>query len=126
MRLVSVSVTTAADGTASVDTPVMNGFLEKVVVDEGTWSNAAADVTIKDKVTGETLLTITNADGIVGYPLRDVQATDAGAAIAAAAGENIRTRFPVAGKLNIAVAQGGNALTGKVHFFVDDGAAYIK
>lgn len=128
MRRVSTSVTTAADGTASVDTSNITGFIERIVIDAGDLAAGAADITITDKTTGETILTVTNkAAGVAGFVPRDNIQTEAGADIAAAAtSTNVWTRFAVSGKLNIAVAQGGNAKTGKVHVIVDDGAAYVR
>ena len=126
MRRISVDVLTIADGSASVDTPVMNGFIESIVVDEGTWTDGTADVTITDKVTGQTILTITNANGVAAYPVRDNICGQTGADIAAAAtATDVYKRIPIAGKAHIAVAQGGDAKTGKVHFLIDDGSARI-
>lgn len=128
MRRVAATVTTAADGTAAVDTAVINGVIESIVIDSGDLTAGAVDFTITDKDTGLTLLTITDkAAGVAAYPLRDNICGQTGADIAAAAtSTNVWSRMPIAGKAHIVVAGGGNVKTGKVYFFVEDNSVYVR
>lgn len=116
------NILTNAAGNASVVYGPVFGTIEAISVRRGTWTDAAADITVTDTLTGVVLLTITNATGNARYPLRDLITTQAGAdIIAALTSTDPYDKLSVHGTITVAVAQGGNALTGSVYIDVDEG-----
>lgn len=110
---VSVALTTDASGDVTGYASLPGGcFIEKIHIDLGTLASGAADVTITDNLTGESLLALTNisADSI-DYVRRNVQGND-GADIS-----NEYDKFYVSGAVKIVVAQGGDTKTGTVNVY---------
>ena len=123
MRRYKVSVTTAADGSATAYSPRVSGLLHSVTyVPDGTnpYPNTV-DMTITSEATGESLVSRTNvAAGFTTYP-RKPTADDAGTASLYAAGGTAVQAAPGLGndRVKIVLAQGGNAKVGVFHFTVD-------
>ncbi|WP_025294067.1 hypothetical protein [Sphingomonas sanxanigenens] len=123
MRRYKVTVTTAADGTATAYTPRVSGKLHSVhyVPDGANAYPNTVDVTITSEVTGEALVTRTNvAAAFVTYPRKDTAGADGTAALFAAGGTAVQDK-PALGndRIKIVLAQGGNAKVGAFHFLVD-------
>lgn len=105
-RKVTITTDASGDSTDYVD---VYGKIEKIHVEIDGLASGAADVTITDNTSGETILELTNisADS-VDYPRRQVDDTS-GSGIAGA-----YDNFYVNGPLKIVTADGGNAKTGYV------------
>jgi hypothetical protein len=123
MRRYKVTVTTAADGSATAYTPRVGGKLHSVVyVPDGTNPFAnTVDLTVTAEATGEALLSRTNvAAAFAAYPRVATSAPDGTASLYAAAGTAVQDK-PALGndRIKIVLAQGGNAKVGAFHFVVD-------
>jgi hypothetical protein len=110
-----LTITTAADGTATAYTKAFNGlvhgfYLERDATDA---PDATLDVTITDQVTGAALLTITNLAASGRYLPTDLVDDLVGADRA-----GIATRVPVSGQIKVVLAQGGAAKKLHVHSYV--------
>jgi len=112
-----VEVTTAADGTASENTPRVNGYLAGVEVKLGT--AVAVDVTVKDGA-GVTLFSkaTINADAMHVPLMQAVLNTD-GSALTYDGTRKVGARMPVLGPLAVTIANGGNVKTASVILFID-------
>lgn len=107
--IVSFSITTDASGDADT-TYTINKKLEKIFVQIGSLTSGAADVTITDNETGETILGLTNITAnSTDYVRRAVDDT-AGSAVVAYDNFAVKT-------IKIVVADGGNAKTGTVDVY---------
>jgi hypothetical protein len=117
MRIIALPITTAADGTATVQQSenAVNGFLVEVIYVPGTL-DTGADLTISianSKVT-KTLLTLTDAgtSTLTRYP----RGSACGAT--GTVGTDGMQYIPVIGQFKVVVAQGGNAGVGALYFTV--------
>lgn len=113
----SVAITTDAlgAGTATFPRPI-NGYVLEVRSNAASFS-ATADFTITRKgAIGGTIVAFTNNIGPWTYaPRADLHTTAGGTATAGTAFGLI----PVAGEVQVLVAQGGNAQAGTVHIIYD-------
>jgi hypothetical protein len=108
MKRYAVSVTTAADGSATAYSPRVSGllFAAHYVPDGSTPYDNTVDMTITSEATGQSLVARTNVAGT--------------ASLYAAGGTAIQDRIALGNdRIKIVLAQGGNAKTGKFHFLVD-------
>lgn len=113
MKQIAVAITTSAGGAAEVYTPSISARLSAIFVDVGTLA-ATTDITITEESTGASLLTLTNVAADARHLVR-VQASDtSGAPITGAYDSPV-----VRGRIKTVVAQGGNAASGTVYFYVD-------
>lgn len=124
VRKVSVSITTAADGSATVYTQPVSGFVRAIsyVPDGSTPLDTGADITITANTSGLPILTITNlgTSAVTSHPRAATVSTANAAALYAAAGTAVNTEIPVADEaIKFVVAQGGNALKGVFYVYVD-------
>ncbi len=123
MKRYKVTVTTAADGTATAYTPRLSGKIHQIeYVKAGTNSYAdGVDFTITGEATGVGLWTESDVNASAVRAPRQVTHSQAGAAaLYASDGTNIRE--PVAlgnDRVKISLAQGGNAKVGTFHILVD-------
>lgn len=123
MKRYKVTVTTAADGTATAYTPRLSGKIHQIeYVKAGTNSYAdGVDFTITGEATGVGLWTESDVNASAVRAPRQVTHSQAGAAaLYASGGTNIRE--PVAlgnDRVKISLAQGGNAKVGTFHILVD-------
>jgi hypothetical protein len=123
MRRYKVSVTTAADGTATAYTPRVSGKIHQIeYVKDG--SNAYAngvDFTITGEATGISLWAQSdvNASAVVA-PRMPTHSQAGVASLYAADGTAVQERIALSGdRVKIAIAQGGNAKVGAFHILVD-------
>lgn len=116
IRKFTVPVTTAADGTATVYSPYLSGFLESIQYVKTNFADGV-DFTITADGSGETLWGELNVNAQVIKRPRVVVHSTAGVA-----GTNAEFRIALGReRVKIAVAQGGNATTGAFVVTVDDG-----
>ncbi|GLK49496.1 hypothetical protein GCM10017620_24690 [Brevundimonas intermedia] len=123
MRRYKVTLTTAADGTATGYAPKTSGNIHSVqYVKPGTNSFAdGVDFTITAEATGENIWTEQNVNAsAVRYPRAATHTQAGAAALFAAGGTPVQDRIAIGGdRVKIAIAQGGNAKTGAFHILVD-------
>lgn len=114
-----VSVTTAADGTATAYTPVVTGRVWSISYVKNDFA-AGVDFTITAERAGETLWTEVdvNASKTV-LPRAATHSTAGVAALYAAGGSAVLDPFVVANdRVKIVIAQGGNAKSGTFYVTV--------
>lgn len=111
-----VSVTTAADGSATAFSPVMSGKVVSItyIPDGSTPYDNTVDFTITVESTGQGLWTQSNISaGATVAPRQPTHDLVGGAALYAAAGTAVRDYIIVANdRVQIVLAQGGNVKTG--------------
>lgn len=123
MRRYKLTVTTAADGTATGYFPRTSGEIHSIqYVKDG--ANAFADgvdFAITSEATGETIWTESNVNAsAVRYPRAPTHSQAGAAALYAAGGTAVSARIAVGGdRVKVAIAQGGNAKTGAFHLLID-------
>lgn len=118
----SVSVTTDASGDATVYSPPTFGTVVAIryVPHATTPLDGTADITVTDNGTGLPILTITNTAIVARtwFPRAFVVSTTGADALFAASGTNVLDLVPVAGAIKAVIAQGGNAKSGTLYFYV--------
>lgn len=119
MKRFKVTVTTAADGSATAYTPVVSGLLDAIHYVKTDFADGV-DFTITDEVTGESLWTDTNVNASeVVRPRAPVMDQSGAARLFAAGGTAVSDRIALGRtRIKIAIAQGGNAKSGVFHFLV--------
>jgi len=117
-----VAVTTAADGSATVYSPVLSGFIHAIEYLKTNFADGV-DFTITAEATGETIWTESNVNAAkVCAPRLPTHSTAGVAALYAAGGTAVNDRVALGGdRVKIVIASGGNATTGAFHILVDDG-----
>lgn len=123
MRRYKVTVTTAADGTATAYSPKISGKVHSITY-EKAGANAFADgvdFTIAAEATGEGLWTEANVNAsATRYPRAATHSQLGAASLFAAGGTAVQDKVALGGdRVKIALAQGGNAKTGSFHILVD-------
>ncbi len=123
MRRYKVTVTTAADGTATAYTPRVSGKIHQIeyVKDGSNGYAAGVDFTITGEATGVNLWTQSNVDASAVVAPRMATHSQAGvASLYAAGGTAVQERLALSrDRVKIAIAQGGNAKVGTFHVLVD-------
>lgn len=123
MKRYKVTVTTAADGSATAYTPRLSGELHAIqyVPHGSTPFDNTADFTITSEATGESLLTRTNVTAAVNArPRVPVSAADGTASLYASGGTAVQDKVALANdRVKIVIAQGGNAKVGYFHVLVN-------
>jgi hypothetical protein len=119
MRRFKVTVTTAADGTATAYTPRISGELDSIHYVKTDFADGV-DFTITDEATGESLWTDTNINASEVVRPRAPVMDQAGAArLYASGGTAVSSKIALAStRIKIVIAQGGNAKSGAFHFLV--------
>ena len=121
MRLFEVTVTTAADGTATAYVPSAGrcrGELESIQYEKIDFADGV-DFTITDEVTGESLWADTNVNASEIVRPRAPVMDQAGAArLYASGGTAVSSKIAIVSRIKIVIAQGGNAKSGKFRFLV--------
>lgn len=122
MRLYEVTVTTAADGSATAYAPSAGkarGRLESIQYEKVDYADGV-DFTITDEETGESLWTDTNINASEIVRPRAPVMDQAGAArLFASGGTAVSDRIGIVCRIKIVIAQGGNAKSGIFRFIVD-------
>lgn len=121
MRLYEVTVTTAADGSATVFAPSSGkcrGLLYAIQYEKIDFADGV-DFTITDEVTGESLWTDTNINASEIVRPRAAVADQAGVArLYASGGTGVSDKIAIVSRIKIVIAQGGNAKSGKFRFHI--------
>lgn len=112
----AVTITTAADGTATAYTPVITGRILNIVYQKpGSLPfDVGVDFTITSEATDQTIWTEVDVNASKTVAPRQATHDTAGvASLYAATGEPVEDTISVAkDRVKIAIAQGGNAKTG--------------
>ncbi len=122
IRRFNVPVTTAADGSATVYSPYVSGYISSIQYVKSNFADGV-DFTITSENTGQTLWTQSdvNAAAIVA-PRQPTHSTAGVASLYASSGTAVGDRIALGrDRVKIVIAQGGNATTGAFNIVVDDG-----
>ncbi|WP_408585924.1 hypothetical protein [Novosphingobium sp.] len=120
MRRFKVSVTTAADGTATAYSPRISGKIHQIEYVKTDFA-AGVDFTITGEATGVGLWTEADVNASTARAPRQPTHSQVGAALLYAAGGTAQSA-PVAlasDRVKIVIAQGGAAKVGTFHILVD-------
>lgn len=122
MRLFELTVTTAADGTATAYLPSAGkcrGELEMIQYEKVDFADGV-DFTITDESTGESLWTDTNVNASEIVRPRAPVMDQAGAArLYASGGTAVSSKIAIVSRIKIVIAQGGNAKSGKFRVHIN-------
>lgn len=120
MRRFKVTITTAADGSATAYTPRIAGKIHSVQYVKTDFADGV-DLTITAEATGESILSKSDVNAsAVFYPRAATHAQDGSAALYASGGVGVLDKIALASdRVKIVVASGGNAKTGAIHILVD-------
>lgn len=116
----AVSVTTAADGSATAYSPVVTGKLSQVRYVKTDFDNGST-FTITAEATGETLWSESNVNAsATRAPRQATHGTDGAASLYAAGGTAVQGKIGLANdRIKIVIASGGNVKTGTFHFVLE-------
>ena len=116
----AVTVTTAADGSATAYSPVVTGRLSQIRYVKTDYTDGV-DFTITSDETGETLWTELNVNAsATRAPRQATHGTDGVASLYAAAGLPVQAPIALAkAQVKIVIAAGGNAKTGVFHIVME-------
>lgn len=122
LRRYTLPVTTAADGSATVYSPWLSGYVHQIQYVKTNFTDGV-DFTITAEATGETIWTEANVNAAVVKAPRQATHTTAGvAALYAAGGVAVQDRIALSrDRVKIVIAAGGNATTGSFTIVMDDG-----
>jgi hypothetical protein len=115
-----VSVTTAADGSATAYSPVVTGKISTVRYVKTNFADGV-DFTITLEATGETVWAEENVNASTSRAPRQATHTTAGvAALYAAGGSAVLDKIAVANdRIKIVIASGGNVTSGAFHIVLE-------
>lgn len=122
IRRFNVPVTCAADGSATVYSPYLSGYLNMIQYVKTNFTDGV-DFTITAESTGQTLWTQNdvNAAAIVA-PRMATHSTAGVASLYAASGTAVNAQIALGrDRVKIVIASGGNATTGAFNIVMDDG-----
>ena len=122
IRKFTVSVTTAADGSATAYSPFLSGYLHQIQYVKTDFADGV-DFTITAEGTGETLWTESNVNAAVVKAPRQATHSNAGVAeLYAAGGTAVSDRIALGrDRVKIVIASGGDSKIGAFRIVVDDG-----
>jgi hypothetical protein len=122
IRRFTKEVTTASDGSATVYTPYLSGYINAIEYVKTNFTDGV-DFTITAEATGETIWTEANVNAAkVCLPRAATHSTAGVAALYAAGGTAVLDRIALGrDRVKIVIASGGNATTGEFIVIVDDG-----
>jgi hypothetical protein len=124
MRKLTLSVTTAADGSATKFMNKVSGKIHSVqYLKDGANAYAdGVDFTLTAESTGESVWNEANVNAsAVRYPRAPVHSQAGAAALYASGGTAVLDKIAIANdRIKIVIAQGGNAKVGKFIVLVDD------
>lgn len=120
MRRQKVTVTTAADGSATAYTPRLSGKVHSIHYVKTDFVDGV-DFTITSEATGEVLWQESNVNAsAVRYPRAATHSTAGAAALFAAGGTAVQDKPGIANdRVKIVIAQGGAAKSGAFHVLMD-------
>lgn len=120
----NVAITVDASGDATIsDIGAAFGRLVGILYAPGSSGlDTGADITLKDKVSGATIFTLTDGgtSGLLIHP-QILAAAQTKTAQTPAAGLVVNTDIYLAGELQLVVAQGGVSKSGSIAFIIDEG-----
>lgn len=120
MRRYKLTVTTAADGTATAFSPRLSGKVHQIRYGKVDFTDGV-DFIITAEATGETLWAENNVNAsVTKAPRIPTHGTDGVASLYATSGTAVQAA-PALGndRVKIVVAQGGNAKSGTFHILMD-------
>ena len=119
-RLAAITVTTAADGSATAYSEVCTGKLSQIRYVKTDFDNGST-FTITSEATGETLWTETGVNTSATRAPRQATHSTAGvAALYAGAGTAVNDKIALAvDRIKIAIAAGGNVKSGVFHVILE-------
>jgi hypothetical protein len=124
LRRYTVPVRTAADGSATVYSPWMSGYVHEIhyIKDGSNAYTDGVDFTITAEATGETIWAQLDVNAsVVKAPRQATHSTAGVAALYAAAGTAVNDRIALGrDRAKIALAAGGNAKDGQFMFVMAD------
>lgn len=120
MRRYKVTITTAADGSATAFTPRVNGKIQQIEYVKGDFADGV-DFAITGEASGVGLWTESNVNAsAIRAPRQAVHSQVGVGLLYAAGGAAVADRIGLASdRVKIVIAQGGNAKTGTFHVVVD-------
>ncbi|HYD66185.1 hypothetical protein [Azospirillum sp.] len=121
LRRFPVSVTTAADGSATAYSPYISGYIHEIHYIKTDFADGV-DFAITAEATGENIWTQSDVNAAaVKAPRQATHSTVGVAALYAAGGVAVNDRIALGrDRVKIVIAQGGNAKSGAFHIVVDD------
>ena len=116
-----VSVTTAADGSATAYSPYLSGYIHEIHYIKTDFADGV-DFTITAEATGETIWTQSDVNAAaVKAPRQPTHSNVGVAALFASGGTAVTDRIALGrDRVKLVIAQGGNAKSGAFHIVVDD------
>lgn len=117
LRYVEVAITTDAGGDSTDYSVPVSGFVDTIVYKPGTLETGA-DLTVTDEADGRAILTLTN--GTTGQlTFRPIVGANPIVNTGAGTPSTVLLRqLPVMGRIKVVTAQGGNALSGAIGFYI--------
>lgn len=121
VRRFNIAVTCASDGSATVYTPYLSGYLHQIQYVKTNFTDGV-DFTITAEATGETIWTESNVNAAAVKAVRQPTYTTAGvASLYASGGTAVNDRIALSrDRVKIVIASGGNATTGAFNVIIDD------
>lgn len=121
MRRYKVTVTTAADGSATAYSPRVAGTVHQIEYVKGNFDDGV-DFAITGEATGVGLWSESNVNAsAVRAPRQPVHSQVGAGLLYAAGGTAVADKIALASdRVKIVIAQGGNAKTGTFHIIVDN------
>jgi hypothetical protein len=115
-----VTVTTAADGSATVYSPTVGGLLSQIRYVKSDFADGST-FTITAEATGETLWAESAVNASATRAPRQATHSTAGvAALYAGSGTAVNDKIGISNdRIKIVIASGGNAKSGTFHFILD-------
>jgi len=121
MRLYEITVTTAADGSATAYAPTSGrarGRLESIQYEKVDFADGV-DFTITDEETGESLWTDTNVNASeIVRPRAPVMDQVGAARLYASGGTAVSDRIGIVSRIKVVIGSGGNVKSGIFRFIV--------
>lgn len=114
-----VSLTTAADGSATGYTPVVTGRISAIHYVKGDFADGV-DFTVTAEATGESIWAETNVNASATRAPRQLTYSQTGSSIAYAATFGVYDQIVLArDRVKIVIAQGGDTKSGTFHIVVE-------
>ncbi|WP_341989764.1 hypothetical protein [Azorhizobium sp. AG788] len=121
MRRLKLTITTAADGSATAYSPRVAGKIHSVQYVKTDYADGV-DFTVTCEATGENIWTESNVNAsAVRYPRAATHSQAGVAALYASGGTAVMDKVAIASdRIKVVIAAGGNAKTGALHILVDE------
>ena len=122
VKIANLTTDASGDVTGYADTGHSGGMLSAIryVVDGTSPYDTGVDFTITEEDTGQAIITVTNAGtaSLSLYPRIATVSTANAALLYAAGGAAVSDLMPIAGRIKVVVAQGGNTKIGNFYFYL--------